>query len=194
MPGDHHRRGEDLVALRLFGRRRFAGEGVLVDHRHAFDDLAVDRHDFAGLDDDDVADVQLIERSFDFDAVPQQPDEARLLAEDVQQHFLGVVLRLLEQHAAEAQAPRKHRAGEDLTGRQAGRDDDRVEHVDAQPLLLEKHAMRVFETRDDRVDEEHGAHGQDNGSQKLSRGRDADRHCADGKVEIDRRLFPVFAT
>ena len=65
LAGHHHRRGEDPVADPLLGRRRLAGQGVLVDHRHALDDVPVDRHDLAGVDDDDVALLELVERDLD---------------------------------------------------------------------------------------------------------------------------------
>ena len=63
LAGDHHRRGEDAVADALLGRRRLAGQGVLVDHRHALDHVPVDRHDLAGVHDDDVALLEPVERA-----------------------------------------------------------------------------------------------------------------------------------
>ncbi len=138
LAGDHHRRGEDAVAHALLGGRRLAGQGVLVDHGHPLDDVAVDRHDLAGVDDDDVALLEPVERDLDLDAVAVEPDVPRLLAEGVQQQLLGVVLRPLDQDAAEAQAPAEHGAGEDRHRPQAADDHDGVEHVDAEPLLLEE--------------------------------------------------------
>jgi hypothetical protein len=40
-------------------RRRFAGDGGLVDRGHAFDHFAVGRDQLSGLDQDDVVDLQL---------------------------------------------------------------------------------------------------------------------------------------
>ena len=52
-----HRRA---VAARLANdRRRFAGDGGLVDRGHAFDHFAVGRDQIAGLDQNDVVDLQL---------------------------------------------------------------------------------------------------------------------------------------
>ena len=65
---DHEPVGEQLraagdgraVAARLADHgRRLAGDRRLVDRADAFDDLAVGRDDLAGLDDDDVAALQL---------------------------------------------------------------------------------------------------------------------------------------
>ena len=138
LAGDHHRRGEDPVADALLGRCRLAGQGVLVDHRHSLDHVPVDRHDLAGVDDDDVALLEPVERHLHLDAVAVEPDVPRLLAEGVQQQLLGVVLRPLDQDPAEAQAPAEHGPGEDRHRPQAADDHDRVEHVDPEPLLLEQ--------------------------------------------------------
>ena len=71
-------------------------------------------HDLAGVDDDDVAGLEPVERDLDLDAVAIEPDEPRLLAEGVQEQLLRVVLRLLDQHPAEARgtsrAPRPGRS------------------------------------------------------------------------------------
>ena len=74
LAGHHHRRGEDPVADPLFGGRRLAGQGVLVDHGHPLDDVPVDRHDLAGIDDDDVALLERCRRDLDLDVVAVQPD------------------------------------------------------------------------------------------------------------------------
>jgi len=137
LAGDHHRGGEHAVAHPLLGRRRLAGEGVLVDHRHALDDVAVDRHHLAGGHDDDVVLLELVERYLDLDAVAVEPDVPRLLAERVQQQLLGIVLSPLDQHAAEAQAPAEHGSREDRHRPQAADDDDGIQDIDPEPLLLE---------------------------------------------------------
>ena len=54
LAGDHHGGGEDAVADSLLGRSGLAGQGMLVDHRHPLDDVAVDRDDLAGMHDNDV--------------------------------------------------------------------------------------------------------------------------------------------
>ena len=83
LAGDHHGGGEDAVADPLLGGRGFAGERVLVDHGHPFLDEPVDRHDLAGIDDDDVAGLEFIQRDLDLDAVLVEPDVPGLLAEGV---------------------------------------------------------------------------------------------------------------
>ena len=51
--------GREVAARFADHRRRFAGDGALVDRGHAFDDLAVGGHGVAGLDQDHVALAQL---------------------------------------------------------------------------------------------------------------------------------------
>ena len=125
------------------------------------DDDAVDRHHLAGVDHDDVAGLEPVERDLDLDAVAVEPDVPGLLAEGVQEQLLGVVLRPLHQDAAEAQAPAEHRPGEDRHRPQAADDHDRVEHVHPQPLLLEEDLAGLLEGRDRRVGEQARRHGQE---------------------------------
>ena len=119
-------------------------------------------------------------------------DEARLLAEDVQQPLLGVVLRLLEELAPGAQAPGEHGAGEDLAGRQADEDDDRVEHVDAEPSLLEEGLVGALEARDHRVEEEHARQRQEGRRHELAGRGQAERTRADREVQV--RAVPALRT
>ena len=185
LAGDHEGRGEDPVADALLGRRRLAGQGVLIDHRHPLDDVPVHRHDLAGVDDDDVALLEPVHRDLDLGAVAVEPDVPRLLAEGVQQQLLRVVLRPLDQDAAEAQAPAEHRAGEDRHGPQAADDHDRVEHVDPEPLLFEQDLVRLLEGRDRRVGEHGRGRRQQRRAGELGRRRDRQRRRAERQVEVE---------
>ncbi len=57
----------------FLGRRRLAGQRVLVDHGHPLDDMAVHRHDLAGIDHDDIAGPEPVERDLDLGAVAVEP-------------------------------------------------------------------------------------------------------------------------
>ena len=85
LAGDHDGRCEDAVTHSLLDRHRLACQCVLVDHRQTLDDDAVDRHHLAGVDGDDIALVEPVERRLDLDTVLDQPDVARLFAESPQQ-------------------------------------------------------------------------------------------------------------
>ena len=56
------------------------------------------------MDDDDIALVEFFHGRFDFLAVLPLADELGLLAERLHEQSLRIVLSLLHQHAAEAQA------------------------------------------------------------------------------------------
>ena len=185
LAGDHQRRGEDPVAYPFLGRRRLAGQRVLVDHGHPLDDVAVDRHDLAGVDDDEVALLEPVERDLDLGAVAVEPGVPRLLAERVEQQLLRVVLGPLDQEAAEAEAPAEHGAGEDRHGPQAADDHDRVEHVDAEPLLLDQDLARLAERGDRRVGEHRRRRGQERRDRELGRRRDRQRRRADRQVQVE---------
>src|SRR6516162_11356687 len=60
---------KDAVANAFFGRRRLAGQRMLVDHRHAPGDDAVHRHHLASVGDDDVTLLQPVERDLDLYSV-----------------------------------------------------------------------------------------------------------------------------
>ena len=55
--------GEYRFALRPHDRQSLAGDRLLIDHGVTVDDLAVDRNDLAGIDDDLVADRELPSRN-----------------------------------------------------------------------------------------------------------------------------------
>ena len=134
LAGDHDGRCKDAVTHALLGRHRLARQCVLVDHRQTLDDDAVDRHHLAGVDSDDVALVEPVERHLDLDTVLDQPDIARLFAESPQQQLFRVVLGPADQVAADRQAPGEDRTRKYLQGREATHDDDRVEDVDTEPV------------------------------------------------------------
>ena len=58
-------RSADHIGANALGHRtRLAGQHRFVDKRRALDHLPIDRHFFAGLDQDNVADQDLVERDF----------------------------------------------------------------------------------------------------------------------------------
>ena len=70
---DEHGRREDAVARPLLGGGGLAGQSVLVDHRHAFQNVAVDGHGLAGVDDDHIALVQRVGRHLHLGTVVTDP-------------------------------------------------------------------------------------------------------------------------
>ena len=62
--------GREVAARFADHRRRFAGDGALVDRGHAFDHLAVERDHVAGLDQHDVALAQLVGVAADATCAP----------------------------------------------------------------------------------------------------------------------------
>ena len=70
---DHQRRGEHAIADALLGRGRFARHRVRIDHRHALDDVPVDRYDVAGVHDDEVPLPESVEGHLDLVAIAVQP-------------------------------------------------------------------------------------------------------------------------
>ncbi len=185
LAGHHDRGGEYLIADPLFGGGRFAGQGMLVDHRQPIDDDAVHRHDFAGVHDHDVALVQLVQRNLDFLAVHQQPDKAWLLTERAEQHLLRAVLSTAHQVAAERKAPAQDAPGEDLTGTKTSQYDDGIEHVDAEPPLFRHHPPGAFETGQCRVGEQRRGHRQQRRDRELRRSGKRQPGRAKGQLAID---------
>src|ERR1017187_1435528 len=110
---------------------------MLIDHGHTLDDDSVNRYYLAGADHDHVERLEPIHGDLDFCAIAIKPDITGLLAEGVEEKLLRVVLGLLDQDPAEAQAPAKHRSWENCHRPHAPDDHDCVQHVDAQPLFLE---------------------------------------------------------
>ena len=163
----------------------FARQRMLVDHRHALDDDAVHRHHLPGVNDHDVAFVQLVERDLCFLAVHKQPDEARLLAERAEQHFLRVVLGVAHQNAAEAKAPGEDGAGQHLSGAEAGQHDDGIEHVDAEPPLLRQHPPGSLEAWQRGVGEQRGRYWQERWDRKLRDRGERQRRRANRKIAVD---------
>ncbi len=185
LAGDHHGGGKDAVAHSLLGRRRLAGKGVLIDQRHSLDDVAVDRDHLARGHDDDVTLGELVERHLDLYPVAVEPDVSRLLAERIQEKFLGVVLCPLDQHTAEPEAPAENGPRENRHRAEASDDDDGVEHIDAEPLLLEEDVPRLLERRNRRIGEDRGGHRQEGRKRKLSRRRQRERQRANRQMEVE---------
>jgi hypothetical protein len=147
------------------------------------------------LTTDDVALLEPVERHLHLDAVAAEPDVSRLLAEGVEQQLLGVVLRPLDQDPAEAEAPAEDCPGEDRQGPQTADHHDRVEHVDAQPLLLEEDLARRAEGGDRRIGEGRRRHRQQRREGELRRRRQRQRGRADRQVQVEyverRRVLGV---
>lgn len=156
---DENRGGKHPVAGRLLGRRRLAGQGLLVDHGQAFDHLPIDRHNFAGMHDDDIALLQSLGRHLDLHAILAQPGESRLLAERVQQHPLGVVPRHPYQEPPKAQAPAHHSTRENRQRSQAADHDHGVESIHAHAPFLAKDPPRRLKRWNRRIGDDDGRNG-----------------------------------
>ena len=161
LAGHHQGRGKDPITDPFLRRSRLARQGVLIDHGHALGDDPVDRDDLAGVDHDHIQRLELIQRDLDLGAVAVQPDVARLLAEGVQEQLLGIVLRLLDQNPAEAEAPAEDGPRENRHGPQTSDHDDGVQHVDPQPPLLDQDLARGLEGRDRGIGKQHRRGGQE---------------------------------
>ena len=184
LAGHQQGRGEDPIAHPLLGGGRFAGQGVLIDHRQALGDDPVDGDDLAGVDDDGVSGLQPVERNLHLDAVAIKPDVPGLLAEGVQEQLLGIVLGLLDQDPPEAEAPAENRSRKDRHGPQAAQDHDRVQDVDSQPLLLDEHLASALEGGDRGVGEEPRGNRQEPRSGELRHGRKRHGNRAEGEMEV----------
>src|ERR1700677_1086501 len=130
---------------------------MLINHRHPLNDFSIDRYGLSGVNNDNVLLLQSLERYFDLDAVAIQPDKAWLLAEDIEQHFLGIVLGLLEELASETQAPGENGPGENLAGSETGNHHNGNEDIPSQTLFLKKNLVGAFEARNHGVNENTGA-------------------------------------
>ena len=158
---------------------------MLVDHREAFGDHAIDGHDVAGVNDDDVAPAKVDHGHLHLDAFLDNPDKARLLTEDVEEHPLRAVLRALDQRAAEREAPAEHRPGKYLQRTEAADDDDDVEHVAADASLLEQKLVGTAEHGCRCVQEKcRGGHEQWRKGE-LSRRRQRQRNGAQREIEVE---------
>ena len=109
---------------------------MLVNHRHAVNYVAINRYHVTGMGYHDVACLDFVKRNLNLNAILIQPDEPGLLAEGTQQHFLGVVLGLFDQHPSKRKADTHDRTGENFQGGQTAQYNDGVQHVYAQTFLL----------------------------------------------------------
>ena len=175
LAGDEHGRGEDPLPRPLLGRRALPGQGVLVDHREAVGNDAIHRDHVAGVDDDHVALREGVERHLHLHPVLDHPDESRLLAEHVEQHLLGAVLRPLDEVPPEGEAPHEHGPGQDLPRGETAEDHHHVEHVAAQPPLGQEQVLRALERRDRGVEEQRGGGRQQGREGELRHGRQRQR-------------------
>ena len=78
-------------------------------------------------------------------------------------------------------------ASQDLVRGEAGRDDDRVEHIDAEPLFLDDDVVGALEARDDRIEENGGAERREDRKRKAAGRRENDRSDGHRQIEVDRR-------
>ncbi len=121
---------------------------MLVDHRQTLDDDAVDRHHLTGVNGDEVALVEPVERHLDLGTVLDQPHVARLLAKSPEQQLLRIVLGPADQIAPDRQAPGEDGTREHLQGRKAADDGGRVENVAPKAPLFAEHIVSAAEARD----------------------------------------------
>ena len=121
---------EDGVAGTLVHRHRLAGHWRLVHGRVALGDLAVGRQPLAGLDDDNVAAQQFLNRDFDLRAVAAHQ---RRLRRQIGQRFdrpARPVHRRMFQGVAETEQEEQQRAFGPVPQRRGPRRRDQHEGVD----------------------------------------------------------------
>ena len=147
---------------------------MLIDQCHAFDDVSIDRNSLAGVNGDDVSLFEAVGGHLDLAAVPAKPGKSRLFAEGVQEQLLGPVARLLDQEAAEAEAPAADSPRENRHGAQAADHHNCVERVHADPLLLNEDASRLLERRHGRIGIQQRSRRQERGSHELRGSRERD--------------------
>ena len=144
-----HGRREGRLALAARHRQAFPVMVFWSMVGRAFDDFAVDRDHFAGIDDDEITDRELRRRDRNDLAVTQDPGDLRA---EFQQFADGASRPGRGQVAdpvAELDQPRHQRAGERI-GLQAigSRDRKRVEEIDIQAPFIAPHAPGPPRDRD----------------------------------------------
>ena len=127
--------GEHRFTFRPHDRQALAGDGLLIDHGVAVDDLAVDGNHLAGIDDDLVADHELGGRYRDNDVVANDPGRFGLEFEQLA-HRLALTGRgQIADPVAELDQPGDDRAGHGIALHQRGGDRERIEEIDVEASL-----------------------------------------------------------
>ena len=110
-----------------------AGQRQLVDGRRLRDDVAVDRDDFAGLDDERIADLHALDWRI-FDMVPDAAvGDARSAIDEGAQTALGSGYRDFLKHVAPGVHERDDRSGQRLTESKRRAHGNEGDGVDAEP-------------------------------------------------------------
>ena len=89
---------------------------MLVDHAKTILDGSVDGDRFARFHNNNIIMSQALKGDFNLYIIAKNPDEARLFAESMEQHFARISPRFLEQLPPQTQTPRHERTGKYLAG------------------------------------------------------------------------------
>ena len=100
-----------------------------------FDDFAIDRHHFAGMNDDEIADHDFDRGNGSNDAVAQNPGDLGLIVEQFAHRAARTGSRQIADVIAKMNEPRDDRAGQKIILRDRGADRQSVEEIDIEPLL-----------------------------------------------------------
>jgi len=103
--------GEHGFTFRPHDRQALAGDGLLIDHGVAVDDLAVDGNYLAGIDDHLVADHELGGRYRDNDVVANDPGRFGLEFEELAHRLALTRCRQIADPIAKLDQPGDDRAG-----------------------------------------------------------------------------------
>ena len=121
------RAADHIGAGALGDRPGLSGQHRFVDERGAFDHLPVDRHFFARLDQNDVADDDILESDFDRRSIPQDARGLGLEADQMLDGRTGAALRPRLQAAAKQDQRHDHGGGFEIDVRGSGRKQARRE-------------------------------------------------------------------
>jgi hypothetical protein len=132
-------RGEDDPAFVAHHRQALAGDGLLVDHGVAVDDLAVDRNHLTRIDDDQVADRESRCRDRGHRAVADDPGSLGLEFQKLA-HRLALAGRgQIADPIAELDQPGDDGASHRTALQERGADRQRIEEIDIETALAPPH-------------------------------------------------------
>ncbi len=127
--------GEHCLAFAAGDRQAFAGDGLLVDRRASFDDLAVDGDHFAGINHHEIADRQFARRDRDDFALAHDPGGFGLEFEQFGDRASRAGRGQVADPIAELDQPGNDGAGERVALHDRRGDRQRIEKIDVQPAL-----------------------------------------------------------
>ena len=123
-------------------RQSLAGDRFLVDHGVTVDNLAVDRNDVAGIDDNMIIHRQLGRRHGHDDVVANDPGHSALEFEEFAYGAARAGRGQIADPVAELDQPDHDGAGHRIALHERGGDGERVEDIDVEPALPPPYAPR----------------------------------------------------